>query len=94
MVQLYLFLPVGIQVEIGPQYPLFFVEKDKMSGPSDETGIPRPESQQVWHDKEPCLLKGHIHIGADRGVYSVYSLRSTMAMFLLMNLSSIYSSGT
>ena len=32
----YLFLPVGIQVKIGPQYPLFFVEKDKMSGPSDE----------------------------------------------------------
>jgi hypothetical protein len=50
--------PVRIQVRIDPPHPLV-CRKRRLNG-ADETGKTEAPamSQQVWHDKDPFLLKG------------------------------------
>jgi hypothetical protein len=48
--------PARFQVRIGPQHPLVY-RKRRLNGAVLRLRPEKPRSQQVWHDKDPSLLK-------------------------------------
>ena len=65
---------VHFRVELS--YPCLWYKATKGGNQSDETAK-GPVSQQVWHDKDPSLLKGHV-----RRALQVFASNSDVAILI------------